>query len=102
MEIIGNRHLRPVPYPDNLACQYRTNSLPYRHRPMQEARRVLVNDHGIPHAGAQDERPRVAVTVSSPEANSAPTATTPSGRRRKLGLRVALTGLVIVTVVATA
>src|SRR6266481_7089130 len=69
---------------------------------MQEARRVLVNDPGFPHAGAQDERPRVVVTVSNPEAKSAPTATAASRRRRKLGLRVALTGLVMITVVVTA
>src|SRR5690349_18293690 len=69
---------------------------------MQEARRVLVNDPGFPHAGRKDENRRMAVTVSSPEAISAPVATAASGRRRKLGLRVVLTGLVIVTVLVTA
>jgi adenylate cyclase len=44
----------------------------------------------------------MAVTVSSPEAISAPVAKAASGRRRKLGLRVVLTGLVIVTVLVTA
>jgi len=63
---------------------------------------MLVNDPGIPHAGTQDERPRVAVTVSSLEANSAPVAAAASRHRRKLGLRVALTGLVVVTVLVTA
>src|SRR5215470_1057508 len=69
---------------------------------MQEVRHALVNNPGIPHAGAQDERLRVATKVSSLEASSAPAATAASGRRRKLGLRVVLTGLVVVTVLVTA
>src|SRR6185369_13906102 len=69
---------------------------------MQEARRVLANDAGIPHARPQEECPRVAVTVSGLEPSSAPSATAVGGGRRRFGLRVALTGLVIVTVVVTA
>jgi adenylate cyclase len=69
---------------------------------MQEVRHALVNGPGIPHAGAPDERPRVAVTVSSLEANSGPKAMAEGAGRRKLGLRVVLTGLVVVTVAITA
>src|SRR5262245_54873949 len=69
---------------------------------MQEVRHALVNDPGIPHAGAQHERGRMAVTVSGHEPSNAPSATATGGRRRRFGLRVALTVLVIVTVVVTA
>jgi len=74
---------------------------------MQEGRRavtgwqrgrgdVLVNDAGIPHAAP------VAGKARSAGPETADPALARTGGRRKLGLRVALTGLVVVTVAITA
>src|SRR5713101_7853536 len=77
---------------------------------MQEARGVetrvagdvLANDAGIPHAAAFDQRARVTGSVSSIGPETADPVIAKGGGGRKLGLRVALTGLVVVTVAITA
>src|SRR5882724_5947748 len=108
METIGKRHFRPTPCSGNLPRrQNHTNSLSYRRGRMQEGIRavtgwqsgrgdVLVNDAGIPHAAP------VAGKARSAGPETADPALARTGGRRKLGLRVALTGLVVVTVAITA
>src|SRR5258708_12699369 len=63
---------------------------------------VLAKGARIHHAAAFDRHSRVAGKVSSVGPTSANPAVARRGGGRKLGLRVALTGLVVVTVAITA